>query len=87
MKKKYRVIKPMTAYVLGTLVCFSRFCRAGYLDSCVAMGQSAVVRISARGQMQLRLDGRDALVTTDTYLLVELAKVVLDLILGRSHYC
>lgn len=24
----------MTVYVFGTLVCFSRFCRAGYLDSC-----------------------------------------------------
>lgn len=34
MKKKYRVMTPITVYVLGTLVCFSRFCRAGYLDSC-----------------------------------------------------
>lgn len=33
MKKKYAPRRPRKAYVLGTLVCFSRLLRTGYLES------------------------------------------------------
>lgn len=96
MKKKYRVMTPMTVYVLGTLVCFSRFCRAGYLDSCdVSVSYCDGDHVSgARTRGTQRPDagrsrraGRPRDHCLCTYLPVELAKVVLDLVLGRSHCC
>ena len=66
----------MTAYALGTLVCFSRLFRAGYLDSYGADEMASVTQRVTPGTAAKSSAGRH-------YLLVQRRKIVLGLVLGR----